>query len=116
LLRRVLELRSGTDFSAVRQSNLGLELAQRVVPDLILLDLHLSDMAGEDVLCVLKADFGTRHIPVVIVSGKVAAGHREKMLNAGAEAVLLKPFSVAEFLDVVDEVFREHPRAGAEAA
>ena len=46
----------------------GLELARTESPDLILLDLNLPDMTGDQILHRLKADPDLRHIPVVMVS------------------------------------------------
>lgn len=46
----------------------GLDLARQYHPDLILLDLHLPDVPGDQVLARLKADAATSDIPVVILS------------------------------------------------
>ncbi len=50
------------------QGQLGLELAREHAPDLILLDIHLPDLDGDEVLARLQADAATRGIPVVILS------------------------------------------------
>ena len=67
-----------------------LEMATKTRPDVILLDLLLPDESGWDVLAQLKADPGTRDIPVVIVS---VVDERVRGLELGAREYLLKPFT-----------------------
>ena len=66
----------------------GLELAQRIIPDAILLDMKLPDHSGLTVLDQLKGDPTTRHIPVHISS---AHDYMEKALEMGAIGYVLKP-------------------------
>ena len=66
----------------------GLELAQRLIPDAILLDMKLPDHSGLTVLDQLKGDPTTRHIPVHIAS---AHDYMEKALEMGAIGYVLKP-------------------------
>ncbi|MGH7416424.1 MAG: response regulator, partial [Candidatus Rokuibacteriota bacterium] len=82
---------------------LALDLAREHRPDLVVLDLHLPDIPGEEVLRALKADPQTRMIPVAVISADVTAAHREAALAAGATAYLAKPFEVTTFLRLVDE-------------
>lgn len=81
----------------------GLELAKEQLPDLILLDLDLPDVAGEDVLAGLRADPATRDVPVVVLSTS-AERFGDPLLAAGASASLTKPVPVRRFLEVVDEL------------
>jgi PAS domain S-box-containing protein len=66
----------------------GLELAQSLLPDAILLDMRLPDHSGLTVLDQLKEDLTTRHIPVQIVS---VYDYMEKALQMGAIGYVLKP-------------------------
>ena len=81
----------------------GLELAQKYHPDLILLDVHLPDTSGENVLHDLRADAGTRDVPVVIVSADAASIRHTQLHSIGANNYLLKPFNVKQFLKILDE-------------
>jgi PAS domain S-box-containing protein len=71
--------------------------------DLILLDMHLPDGNGLDVLAALRADPALRPVPVIVVSADAMASQVEAALAAGASAYLTKPVSVSELLRVVDQ-------------
>ncbi len=73
-------------------------------PDLILLDMHLPDIDGLELLRHLKAGADTIDIPVVIVSADALPTQVEAALQAGALRYLTKPVSVAELLATIDEV------------
>ena len=78
------------------------ELVRRQRPDLVLLDLHLPGIDGEEVLRRLRADPRTADLPVVMVSADVNPWHRERLLEAGADDYLTKPLDVPRFLGVVN--------------
>ena len=73
-------------------------------PDLILLDMHLPDIDGLELLRHLKADRSTSDIPVVVVSADALAAQIDAAMKAGAHQYLTKPVSVAQLLSVVDAV------------
>jgi CheY-like chemotaxis protein len=79
------------------------ELVRESRPDLILLDLHLPGIDGEEVLRRLRADPRTADVPVVMVSADVTPWQRERLLAAGARDYLTKPLDVRRFLEVLDE-------------
>jgi CheY-like chemotaxis protein len=82
----------------------GLELVRQKQPDVVLLDLHLPDIEGSEVLNRLQADPSTKSIPVVILSADANPEQTAKLLEAGARQYLTKPFDVRTFLQVLDEV------------
>ena len=84
--------------------NLGLDLARRHAPDLILLDLHLPDISGEEVFKLLKDDPATSAIPVVIVSADASRDTHERLEEAGARLFLTKPVNVRQFLETIDAI------------
>ncbi len=87
----------------------GLELAQRSVPDLVLLDLGLPDISGAEVLARLRADAMTGTIPVVVVSADATGSQRRRLLAAGAAAYLTKPLEVGLFFSTVEQTLRANP-------
>ncbi|MCB9802862.1 response regulator [Candidatus Nomurabacteria bacterium] len=68
----------------------GLKLAQKELPDFILLDLNLPEMDGFEVLRNLKADEKTKNIPVLILTNFSQKEHIDKCLDLGAEDYLIK--------------------------
>jgi signal transduction histidine kinase/CheY-like chemotaxis protein len=82
----------------------GLELVRQKQPNVVLLDLHLPDIEGHEVLNRLQADPSTRSIPVLILSADANPEQTAKLIKAGARQYLTKPFDVRTFLQVLDEV------------
>jgi signal transduction histidine kinase/ActR/RegA family two-component response regulator len=80
---------------------LGLELARQHQPDLILLDVHLPDMGGDDVLKRLRSDELTRRIPVIAVSADATEEQRGRMTALGAANYLTKPLTLNMVLGAV---------------
>jgi len=79
----------------------GISLAIAQPPDIVLLDLHLSDMSGEALLQQLRADARTRSIPAVIVSGDTSPDTIERLIGLGAAAYLIKPFTSAQLRELI---------------
>ena len=104
LVERLLEQRSGLRLLSANLGQLGLALAREHRPDMILLDLHLPDIEGEDLLRAIRSDVDLRGTPVVILSGEAHAGLPEQMLAAGAHGFLLKPLNFQQFFAEVDAV------------
>lgn len=81
-----------------------IELAQRHRPDLILLDVHLPDIGGDEVARRLKAEAATASIPIIVLSAEGSRERRREFLAAGALDYILKPIDVGRFLARVGEV------------
>jgi signal transduction histidine kinase/ActR/RegA family two-component response regulator len=102
LIERVLAQRPGTRLIPAMQGRLGVELARQHHPVLILLDLNLADLPGEEVLQQLRDDPRTASIPVVIISADAMPRQIQRLLSAGATAYLTKPFDVRALLLLID--------------
>ena len=98
----------------------GVDLGKLYDYDIIMLDLHLPDMHGDEVLRQLRADRRTKDIPVAIVSADATPGQIERLLAAGAQSYLTKPLDIKNLLAFVDETSaqvkasrtdREHPNS-----
>lgn len=110
LVQRIMAERNGIQLVPAMQGRLGLELAKEHRPFLVMLDLHLPDIGGDEVLQRLRDDPATATIPVVMVSADATPGMVQRLLNAGALAYLTKPINVEELLRIVDE---QAARAGS---
>jgi CheY-like chemotaxis protein len=82
-----------------------IDKASSIHPDLIMMDLRLPGMNGDEVTARLKRNMSTRHIPVVINAAWTMACNIEerihRALNAGAEEILYKPFQFPMLRDVL---------------
>ena len=79
----------------------GVELARERRPDLILLDLHLPDIWGDEVLRKLRADSATCDIPVVLLSADATGDQARRLLALGARNYLTKPLDGRELLETM---------------
>jgi CheY-like chemotaxis protein len=88
------------------QGQLGLDLAELHSPEWILLDVHLPDIPGEEVLRRLRLNPRTRHIPVTVLSADATAGQIHRLMDAGARDYLTKPLDVRKLLSLLEETMR----------
>jgi len=107
LIERLFERRPQVRLLSTMQATQGIELARQHLPALILLDLHLPDMGGEEALRRLRADPLTKQIPVIVVSADATSSNTRRLLQAGAFDYLTKPLDMARFLDVIDVALQE---------
>ena len=105
LVENLLEECAPIKLISAMQGQLGIELAARHQPDLILLDVHLPDINGADVLARLKSKTRTRDIPVVVLSADATRSQMNRLLALGAADYLTKPLDVDCFLKVIEEHF-----------
>ena len=102
LIEEILEERSEIELLSAMQGQVGLDLARQHSPDLILLDLHLPDLPGWEVLSQLKLSETTADIPVVVISADATPSQIKRLIKAGAVSYLTKPLDVTEFFRVLD--------------
>jgi CheY-like chemotaxis protein len=95
LVERVLARHPGIKVVPAIQGRVGLELALETSPAVILLDLHLPDMDGEEVLRRLRSEPRTATTPVIILSADATPGQVERLLAGGADMYLTKPLDVS---------------------
>lgn len=86
---------------------LGMQLARREKPDVILLDIHLPAGSGYFVLENLKKLEDTRSIPVIIMTGDLGLD-TEELKRQGAAAIFTKPMDVSEFVRTIKAVVHNY--------
>jgi CheY-like chemotaxis protein len=111
LVEQVLRLRPAVRLIPAMRPQLGLELAAEHDPGLLLLDLNLPDMPGQEVLRRLRAEPRTANVPVVIHSADARPSLIQELLDRGVRAFLPKPLDVRELLGLVDTVLAERVHA-----
>ncbi len=104
VMSRFLKARPGTRLRCESSGRAGLQAARHDRPDLILLDLHLEDLQGEQILNELRASRATAGIPVVVLSAEADHGIIRRLLANGATAYLTKPLDLSELGGLVDSL------------
>lgn len=102
LVERLLLQRPDIQLVTSVQGAPGIELAQGRHPELILLDVHLPDINGYDVLEKLRRDPATSDIPIVVLSADATPGQVRKFRDAGANEYLTKPLDLKLLLGLID--------------
>jgi CheY-like chemotaxis protein/HPt (histidine-containing phosphotransfer) domain-containing protein len=102
LVEHVLEMRPEVTLVEARTGAAGLLLATKTSPVLVLLDLRLPDMPGDEVLRRLREDPATRELRVVVISAEARPTETDRLLAAGADEYLVKPIDLHALLEAVD--------------
>lgn len=94
--------RRGYEVFCGRDGREALALAPQLMPDLIILDVHLPVMNGDEVARILKKDEKLKHIPVFLISS-TPKGLKEKSEACGAVAYFYKPFKLDELSRMINK-------------
>jgi two-component system KDP operon response regulator KdpE len=111
-IRRFLRIALNANGYAVLEAGRGregLELAATRAPDLVVLDLGLPDMDGEQVLQELRQ---WSRVPVIILSVRSDEGQKVRLLDAGADDYVTKPFGIQELVARVRVALRHRGERG----
>lgn len=98
---RFLLGRAGFDVRVCDTGTKAIELAQSVVPDVMILDVMLPGMDGFEVLSRVRASTALSHVKVMMLTAKGQREDRERALQSGADQFMSKPFGNAELLETV---------------
>jgi CheY-like chemotaxis protein len=101
LVERILEAQ-GDAVVAAGSGQDACRLAVERRPDIVLLDLHLPDMSGEEVVRRLAARSETRDVPIVVMTGGADERRFEALLALGVRGVLEKPYASRDLVAAVD--------------
>jgi CheY-like chemotaxis protein len=93
----------------------GLQMASRERPDLILCDVGLPRMDGCEVARALKANPALAEIPLVAVTASAMAEQRQRIVSAGFDGFLTKPFEVENFVAQVEQFLASAKAAPGES-
>jgi CheY-like chemotaxis protein len=106
LVERILRARPGVTFGSAPDGHTGLDRVDQMRPDLVLLDLELPDISGEQVLAALRARPATRDIPVIVITADIDPAVHARILANGARFFLVKPYQIGDLLRAVDGSLR----------
>jgi DNA-binding response OmpR family regulator len=80
------------------------QMATRIIPDLIVLDVRMPRMTGYEVCEQIKSNSNTQNIPVVFLSAKGQENEVKMGIEVGAEEYILKPFSPEQLVERVKSI------------
>ena len=98
---------NGFDVEPLADGTAALDTARQTSPDLILMDIQLSEVSGVDLIEQAKQDLNLQAIPILAVTAYAAKGDEERIRAAGAAGYLSKPVSIGPFMAAVKELLPE---------
>jgi CheY-like chemotaxis protein len=102
LEKSFLNRESFTIFTA-KSGTEALEAVSRIKPDLVLVDLFMPDLNGDEVCRELKSNAETRNIPVIITSSDTLEGVRERCYSAGCDGFISKPIHRETLISTIED-------------
>ena len=107
LMERMLAKRPGLVLRHIPLGREGIRAVVETPPDLVLLDMHLPDISGEEVLHELWTNPASRSVPVIVLSADATPGLPKRLKSAGARGFLSKPLNVRQVLSAIDDVLAQ---------
>lgn len=102
--RVALEVVGGWEVITASSGSEGLILAEKELPDVILLDVMMPDLDGIATLKQLRANPATQQIPVILLTAKVQPADRHRFAQLGTMPIIAKPFKTMLLADQVAEI------------
>lgn len=102
LLEQLVARRADVHLLSAATGTLGVELARTVLPEVIVMDIHLPDINGIEALRRLRDDPTTMNIPVIALSANAMPRDIERGMKAGFFRYLTKPIRIQEFMDALN--------------
>lgn len=106
LIRLTLKT-DGYEFTEATNGEEALTLAAEVVPDLIVLDIQIPKIDGYEVARRIKNDDKLKHIPIIALTAHAMKGDEEKIIDAGCDMYVSKPFDTQKFRSLVQSVIHK---------
>ena len=94
--QKVLEF-SGASVHTAGNGVEGIALLDHLLPTFILLDLSMPEMDGWEMFEKVRTNAKTEHIPIIALTAHAMAGDRERVLDAGFDGYIAKPFRLSTF-------------------
>ena len=113
LLVRMLLEKEGFKVLEAENGAVGMEMARREKPDLMLVDLQMPDIDGFQVIQMMRADKNLASIPLLVLTSESGSEVESKVLEMGADDYLVKPFEPEVMISRIRAAFRRAARAAA---
>src|SRR4051794_15181637 len=116
LIKHTLERSGDAAVETVGRGDDALRIIAADAPDLVILDLNLPAVSGDEICRMLRQRAETADIPVIMLTARTSESDRVAGLDLGADDYVTKPFSLRELGARVRAVLRRRGRAGEDAA
>ena len=103
LMRAIIEKTDGLTLISAHNAEIGLAMASRQRPNLILMDINLPGMDGVAAIDELHERDETRDIPVIAISASAMKRDIDRSMAAGFRAYVTKPFNVPELVALIEK-------------
>ncbi|MFT4577535.1 MAG: CheY-like chemotaxis protein [Nitrospinales bacterium] len=104
LVKEIFNYRSHIDLLSATNALDGIKIAEDIIPDLILMDIHLPGMDGLEAFKKLRVIESTRNIPIIALTADAMDSDIKKALDMGFHSYITKPIDVSKFLETMDKV------------
>jgi len=101
LMEKMIERIEGVDLLVATDGLSALRILRNQRPTAVLLDLHLPDVDGAEVLTAIRTDPRSGDIPVAILSADASDQQRRRLIEQGASAYFTKPLNLQEIIDFI---------------
>ena len=106
LLEKDLLEVSGFEVFEAENANVGIAIARKEKPDIIIMDVRLPDMRGSEAARILREDKETSDIPIVFVTASVMAGEREEINAISNSGFIGKPINTRTFAKEISQFIK----------
>jgi len=103
--------RHGMEVTMARDGFDALDQLAKSKPDVMLVDIEMPKMDGYELTTRIREDANYRDIPILVITSRAGAKHREKAMELGANAYLTKPYQERELLDEVNALLKRAPQS-----
>ncbi|RKO68352.1 response regulator [Sphingobacterium puteale] len=112
----ILELTGRYEVITAENGRVGVDLATRHIPDLILCDIMMPELDGYGVLFMLSKIESTAKIPFIFLTAKAERADMRKAMEMGADDYLTKPFDDVELMNAIEVRLKKHEQLSADSA
>ena len=106
MLKKILKMIGLTDIVIKEASNgkEALEIVKSQPISLILTDLNMPTMGGEELIATLKSESDTCNLPIIVITSKGAENMQIQMMEVGIDGILMKPFEPEQLATLIQHI------------
>lgn len=106
----IQEILDAEGFETITAENgrMGIDLANQQLPDLILCDIRMPELDGYGTLQALRSESTTAEIPLIFLTANATEADLNYGLKLGANAYVIKPFTLLELLNAITQVLAKN--------